>query len=127
MVGFLRNICRSIWKEVEQFLSFFDLLRFCRYLGIIDKRKEAANQKKNKRNLRLFFNIGLATKFVQKRETSLICLTINSLTPKSLSYNIDSTFAYLPPILKRRKCCMRNWSNKIPVYKATCYFKGEVK
>ena len=55
MIVFVRNKCRSIWQEVGQFLSFFDLLWFCRYFAIIDERKEAANQKKNERNLRLLF------------------------------------------------------------------------
>ena len=36
-------------------MSFFDLLQFCRYFAIIDKRKEGANQKKNERNLCLLF------------------------------------------------------------------------
>ena len=55
-IVFLRNKCRLIGQEVRQFLFFFNLLRFYRYLAIIDERKEAANQKKNERNLRLFFN-----------------------------------------------------------------------
>jgi len=42
-------------QEIRQFLSFFDLVRFCRYLAVIDEQKEAANQKKNSNNLRLQF------------------------------------------------------------------------
>ena len=55
MIILLKNKCPLLWQEVRQFLFFFDLLRFCRYLAIIDERKEAANQKKNERNLRLLF------------------------------------------------------------------------
>ena len=62
MIVFLKNKCCSIWQEVRQFLSFFDLLQFCHYLAIIDECKEAANQKKNERNLNLFFRHQLGNK-----------------------------------------------------------------
>ena len=61
MIVFLENKCRLIWQEVRQFLYFFDLLWFCRYLAIVDKYKEAANQK-IERNLRFLFQHRIGNK-----------------------------------------------------------------
>ena len=50
-------------------LTVFDLLRFCRYLAIIDERKEAANQKKIERNLRLLFQHRFGNKARSNKKT----------------------------------------------------------
>ena len=53
LVVTLRKECHMLWQEVRSFLSFFDLFRFCRYVAIIDDRKERSNRQKNERNLSL--------------------------------------------------------------------------
>lgn len=55
MVTFLINKRRLLWQEARQFLSFFNLIRFCRYLSIIDECQEAENQNKDQTNVRLLF------------------------------------------------------------------------
>ena len=42
---------RTLWSYVRTILSFFDLLRFCRYIAKIDNVKEKENLSKNERNL----------------------------------------------------------------------------
>ena len=96
MAAFLRTKCCSLWQEARQFLSFFDLVRFCRYLSVIDEQKEAVNQKKNSNNLRLFFNIVLAIRQVSSRTTLQTCLTtnyqtLNSVLSHELSFCLPST------------------------------------
>ena len=44
---------RALWSHVRTILSFFDLLRFCRYVAKIDEVKEKENLSKNERNFRL--------------------------------------------------------------------------
>ena len=71
MAAFLRTKCRSLWQEARQFFSFFDLVRFCRYLSVIDEQRQPVNQKKNSNKLYVFFfNIVLATRQVSSRTTS---------------------------------------------------------
>ena len=53
LAGFLKAKCRSLWREIRQFLSFFDTVQFCCHVAFIDESKEAANRKKNDNNLRL--------------------------------------------------------------------------
>ena len=73
IAAFLRTKCRSLWQEARQFLSFFDLVRFCRYLPVIDEQKEAVNQKKNSNNLHLLFQhrFGNQTSFKQNNIVNL--------------------------------------------------------
>ena len=52
-----------------EFLSFFDLIRLCRYIALIDQRKEKENETKNRRNLALlrrhrFSNFAVLTKTI---------------------------------------------------------------
>ena len=70
MAAFLRYKCRSLWQETRQFLSFFGLVRFCRYLSVIDKQREAVNQKKNSNNLRLLYQHRFGNQTVSNRTTS---------------------------------------------------------
>ena len=53
LIAVLKSEIRSLWQEARRFLSFFDLLRFCRYVAIIDDRKERVNRQKIARNLQL--------------------------------------------------------------------------
>ena len=53
LIAVFKSEIRSLWQEARRFLSFFDLLRFCRYVAIIDDRKERVNRQKNARNLQL--------------------------------------------------------------------------
>ena len=73
MAAFLRTKCCSLWQEARQFLSFFGLVRFCRYLSIIDKQKEAAKQKKNSTNRHFLFQhrFGNRTSFKQNNIVNL--------------------------------------------------------
>ena len=41
------------WIKIRNFLSFFDLVRFCRYLSEIDQRTDNAINKKHNRNIQL--------------------------------------------------------------------------
>ena len=41
------------WIKIRNFLSFFDLIRFCLYLSEIDQRTENAINKKRNRNIQL--------------------------------------------------------------------------
>ena len=86
MVSSLRTKCRSLWQEIKQFLSFFDLVRFCRYLAASDEQKEDVNQTKNKNNLRLYFNTALVTRQAFRRTTSQTYLITNCQIPNSLFF-----------------------------------------
>ena len=55
LITFLKDKLRALWQEVRQFLSFFDFIRFCRYIATIDKRKERELSIKNKRKLKFLF------------------------------------------------------------------------
>ena len=47
----LKNYCRSFWSDIKSFLSFFDFIRYCRYVSIIDRSKAKETQNKHERNL----------------------------------------------------------------------------
>ena len=51
LIHLLQRKCRSMRQEVRLFLSYFDLIRFCRYVANIDERKEKSNQTKNESKL----------------------------------------------------------------------------
>ena len=61
LITFLKGKLRALWKEVRQFLSFFDFIRFCIFIATIDERKERELSIKNQRKLNFFFNNDLAT------------------------------------------------------------------
>ena len=41
------------WAKIRNFLSFYDLFRFCRYLSEIDQRTENVTKEKHDRNIQL--------------------------------------------------------------------------
>ena len=47
----LKNYYRSLWSDIKSFLSFFDFIRYCRYVSIIDRSKAKETQNKHERNL----------------------------------------------------------------------------
>ena len=55
LITFLKGKSRALWQEVRQFLSFFDFIRFCRYIAAIDERKERKLSTKNERKLKFLF------------------------------------------------------------------------
>ena len=55
LITFLKDKLRALWQEVRQFLSFFDFIRFCRYIATIDKRKERELSIKNERKVKFPF------------------------------------------------------------------------
>ena len=55
LITFLKGKLRALWQEVRQFLSFFDYIRFCRYIATIDERKERELSIKNERKLKFLF------------------------------------------------------------------------
>ena len=55
LITFLKSKLRALWQEVRQFLSFFDFIRFCRYIATIDERKERELSIKNERKLKFLF------------------------------------------------------------------------
>ena len=96
MAAFLRTKCRSLWQEARQFLSFFDLVRFCPYLSVIDEQKEAVNQKKNSNNLRLLFQhrFGNQTSFKQNNIVNLSDYKLSDTERFVLSHGLSFC---LPP------------------------------
>ena len=103
MTAFLRTKCRSQWQEARQFLSFFDLVRFCRYLAVIDEQKEAANQKKNNNNLRLLFQhrFGNQTSFKQNNIVNLSDYKLSDTEQFVLSHGLS--FCLPPSSVKREE------------------------
>ena len=55
LITFLKGKLRALWQEVRQFLSFFDFIRFCRYIAIIEEWKKRKLSIKNKRKLKFLF------------------------------------------------------------------------
>ena len=49
----LRNMYQRQWSKVRRFLSFFDMVRFSRYLSEIDQRTEKHTMQKHHRNVGL--------------------------------------------------------------------------
>ena len=47
----LRTITKSHWRAAREFLAFFDTVRFCRYLALLDERTESNCKIKNERLL----------------------------------------------------------------------------
>ena len=45
----LRTIIKSHWWTAREFLTFFDTIRFCRYLALLDERTESKCKIKNER------------------------------------------------------------------------------
>ena len=54
LITFLKGKLHALWQEVRQFLSFFDFIRFCRYIATIDEWKERELSIKNERKLNFF-------------------------------------------------------------------------
>ena len=103
MAAFLRTKCRSLWHEAGQFLSFFDLVRFCRYLSVIDEQKEAVNQKKNSNNLRLLFQhrLGNQISFMQNNIVNLFHYKVSDTEQFVLSHGLS--FCLPPTSVKREE------------------------
>ena len=102
MVSSRRTKCRSLWEEIKQFLSFFDLVRFCRYLAVIDEQKDV-NLKKNSNNLHLLFQhrFGNQTSFQKNNITNLSDYILSDTEQFVLSHG--SRFVYHPPLASVRK------------------------
>ena len=102
IAAFLRTKCRSLWQEARQFLSFFDLVRFCRYLSIIDEQKEAVNQK-NSNNLRLLFQhrFGNQASFKQDNIVNLSDYKLSDTEQFVLSHGLS--FCLPPTSVKREE------------------------
>ena len=47
----LRTVCQSHWRAVREFLTFFDTIRFCRYLVLLIGKTESKSKIKNERLL----------------------------------------------------------------------------
>ena len=47
----LRTITQLHWRATRKFLTFFDTIRFCRYLTLLDERTESKFKIKNERLL----------------------------------------------------------------------------
>jgi len=103
MVSSLRTKCRSLWQEIKQFLSFFDLVRFCRYLAVTDEQKENFNQKKNSNNLRLLFQhrFGNKTSFQKNNITNLSDYKLSDTEEFVLSHSLS--FCLPPTSIKREE------------------------
>ena len=108
IAAFLRTKCRSLLQEARQFLSFFDLVRFCRYLLVIDEQKEAVNQKKNSNNLRLLFQhrFGNQTSFKQNNIVNLSDYKLSDTEQFVLSQGL---LFCLPPTSVKREEVLANF------------------
>ena len=51
LITFLKGKLCAMWQEVKQFLSFFDFIRFCRYITTSDQWKEQEFLIENERKL----------------------------------------------------------------------------
>ena len=49
----LRTVYQSHWRTIREFLTFFDTIRFCRNLALLDGRTESKSKIKNERPLLL--------------------------------------------------------------------------
>ena len=49
----LQTINQSHWRAAREFLTFFDTIRFCRYLALLDERTKSKWKNKNERLLAL--------------------------------------------------------------------------
>ena len=47
----LRTIYQTHWRAAREFLTFFDTIRFCRYLALLDERTESKSKIKNEQLL----------------------------------------------------------------------------
>ena len=47
----LRTVYQSHWRAARKFLTFFDTIRFCRYLALLDERTKSKSKIKNERLL----------------------------------------------------------------------------
>ena len=94
---------RTLWLHVRTIFSFFDLLRFCRYVAKIDNVKENENLSKNERNPRLLRLNVLATQLTRTRKTSLIYPITNFHQQKNSCFRTNSTSAFHLPTRKEKE------------------------
>ena len=55
LTTFLKGKLRALWQEVKQFRFFFNFIRFCRFIAIIDELKERELSIKTERKLKFLF------------------------------------------------------------------------
>ena len=89
LITFLKDKLRALWQEVRQFLSFFDFIRFCRYIATIGERKERELSIKNERKLKLLFQQRFGNMANQTRTLLSISLITNSPQRKNLFSPMD--------------------------------------
>ena len=96
LITFLKGKLRALWQEVRQLLSFFDFIRFCRYIATIDERKERELSIKNERKLKFLFQQRFGNMAKPNKDT-IINLSNYKLSPKEefvLSHGLNFC---LPP------------------------------
>ena len=100
---FLKTKLRALWQEVRQFLSYFDFVRFCRYIANIDERKEKELSVKNERNLKLLFQqrFGNMAKPDKDTNINLSSYTLSSNEEFVLSHGLN--FCLPPNNIQREK------------------------
>ena len=43
----LRTVCQLHWRAAREFLTFFETVRFCKYMAFLDERTESKTRSKN--------------------------------------------------------------------------------
>ena len=92
-----------MWQQVRQFLSFFDFIRFCRYIAIIDERKERELSIKNERKLKFLFQQRFGN-MAKPNQDTIINLFNYRLSPTEefvLSHGLN--FCLLPHSVQREE------------------------
>lgn len=95
--------CAKLKQQAVQFLSYFDLIRFCRYMAKIDARKEDEKVRQNERNISLLLKTRYGTKAVagSKVITNLSDYELSDTEELVLSLGLD--FSVPPTEIKREE------------------------
>ena len=98
---------RTLRSHVRTILSFFDLLRFCRYVAKVDNVKEKKICRKTNATFVYFDCNDLATQLTQTTKTSLTFPITNFHQQKNSCFRTDSTSAFhlLYQLEERRNFC----------------------
>lgn len=87
----LRQIYRSCWRRARSFLSFFDMLRLCRYIADIDSKVLMATDRRNSENVNKLIRkrFGLTRLSPDKVITNLSDYTLSQAESFVLSHGLD--------------------------------------
>ena len=87
----LRRVYQSHWHAANAFLSFFDRIRFCRYLSILDERAERKTNNQQLRQLASFKSkrLGKALSDIEQHILNLSEYELSDLERCVLSHGLN--------------------------------------